>query len=129
MGNSFPGKVQYLVLLGVSIVLMVGCAAPEVTEGLITVSISVDGEEINVAVPAGSTVDNALRAGGVLLDSLDRTDPPLYTVLREGSQIQVVRVAEEFAVEQEVIPFESQIVRNESLPEGQEYWLQLGENA
>ena len=128
MGNSFPGKVQYLVLLGVSIVLMVGCAAPEVTEGLITVSISVDGEEINVAVPAGSTVDNALRAGGVLLDSLDRTDPPLYTVLREGSQIQVVRVAEEFAVEQEVIPFESQVVRNESLPEGQEYWLQLGEN-
>jgi hypothetical protein len=37
-------------------------------------------------------------------------------------------VEEEFIVEQEVIPFESQVLRNESLPEGQEYWLQLGEN-
>jgi hypothetical protein len=128
MGKNFPGNVRFLVLVGVSIILMVGCAAPEVTEGLINVGISVDGDEFSVDIPAGSTVDNALRAGGVLLGSLDRTDPPLYTVLGQGSQIRVVRVEEDFSVEQEVIPFESQVVRNESLPEGQEYWLQLGEN-
>ena len=128
MGKKFPGSLCFLLIVGVSIILMVGCAAPEVTEGLITVSISVDGEEFSLDVPAGSTVDNALRAGGVLLGSLDRTDPPLYTVLGQGSQMLVVRVEEEFFIEQEVIPFESQVVRNESLPEGQEYWLQLGEN-
>lgn len=128
MGKDFPGSVRFLLFVGVSIILMVGCAAPEVTEGLISVSISVDGDEYSVDIPAGSSVDNALRAGGVLLGSLDRTDPPLYTVLGHGSQIQVVRVEEEFSIEQEVIPFESQVVRNESLPEGQEYWLQLGEN-
>lgn len=106
MGKNFPGNVRFLVLVGVSIILMVGCAAPEVTEGLINVGISVDGDEFSVDIPAGSTVDNALRAGGVLLGSLDRTDPPLYTVLGQGSQIRVVRVEEDFSVEQEVIPFE-----------------------
>lgn len=128
MGIRFPGLGRFLILLGVCTILLVGCTAPQVTEGLITIGISTDGEDIEVEVPAGSTVDSALGAGGIILGSLDRTDPPLYTVLGDGSQVQVVRVEEEFIVEQEVIPFESQVVRNESLPEGQEYWLQLGEN-
>jgi Tol biopolymer transport system component len=128
MGYRFPGASLVLIFVAVGSALLTGCAAPQVTEGLITVEIIVDGENSSVQIPAGSTVDNALRAGGIILGSLDRTDPPLYTVLGEGSQIQIVRVEEEFIVEQEVIPFESQIVRNESLPEGQEFWLQLGEN-
>jgi hypothetical protein len=128
MVSSFPGKGRLIFLLGASFILITGCTAPQVTEGLITVGITADGKDITVQVPAGSTVDNALRAGGIILESLDRTDPPLYTVLGDGSQVSVIRVAEEFIVEQDVIPFESQIVQNESLPEGQEYWLQLGEN-
>lgn len=114
--------------MGVSTLSLAACAAPQVTEGLITVGISADGEETSVSVPAGNTVDSALRAAGIILGPLDKTDPPLYTVLGDGSQVLVVRVEEEFIIEQEVIPFESQVVRNESLPEGQEYWLQLGEN-
>jgi hypothetical protein len=107
---------------------LAACAAPQVTEGVVRVTITADGDETAVDIPAGSTVDNAIKAGGFILGSMDRTEPPLYTVLDDGSNIQVVRVEEEFIVEQEVIPFESQVVRNESLPEGQEYWLQLGEN-
>lgn len=114
--------------MGVSTLSLSACAAPEVTEGLITIRISVDGKETNVDVAAGNTVDGALRAAGVILGPLDKTDPPLYTVLGDGSEVQVVRVEEEFIIEQEIIPFESQVVSNESLPEGQEYWLQLGEN-
>ncbi len=114
--------------MGVSTFSLAACAAPQVTEGLITVGISADGEETSVSVPAGKTVDSALRAAGIILGPLDLTDPPLYTVLGDGSRVLVVRVEEEFIIEQEVIPFESQVVRNESLPEGQEYWLQLGEN-
>jgi hypothetical protein len=128
MDQKFPAAIGFLILLGASMILFAGCAAPQVTEGLISVEITADGTEIDVDVPAGSTVDGALRAGGIILETLDRTDPPLYTVLGDGSQVQVTRVQEEFIVEQEVVPFESQIVRNESLPEGQEYWLQLGEN-
>lgn len=128
MGNSFPFVRFLLILMGVCTLSLAACAAPQVTEGLITVGISADGEETNVSVPAGNTVDSALRAAGIILGPLDITDPPLYTVLGDGSQVLVVRVEEEFIIEQEVIPFESQVVRNESLPEGQEYWLQLGEN-
>lgn len=108
--------------------LLTGCASPRVTQGVITVEVLVDQGTESVEVPAGSTVEFALSAGGVVLGSLDRTDPPLYTVLGEGSQVEVVRVEEEFSVEQEVIPFENQVLQNESLPAGEEYWLQLGEN-
>ncbi len=114
--------------MGACSILLAACAAPQVTEGLIGVGISADGEEATVDIPAGSTVDSALRAAGIILGPLDTSDPPLYTVMADGSQIRVVRIEEEFIIEQEVIPFESQVVRNESLPEGQEYWLQLGEN-
>lgn len=128
MGLTFPVTFRVWICLGLSVILGAGCAAPQITEGLISISITADGQEISVDVPAGSTVDDALRAGGILLETLDRTEPPLYTVLEEGSQVSVTRVTEEFIVEQEVVPFDSQIVRNESLPEGQEFWLQLGEN-
>jgi uncharacterized protein YabE (DUF348 family) len=124
MGYSFPGAWRILIFLGISTILLAGCAAPQVTEGFISVEIIADGENSTIQIPAGSTVDNALRAGGIILGSLDRTIPPLYTVLGEGSQIQVVRIEEEFIVEQEVIPFESQVVRNESLSEGQ-LWKNL----
>jgi hypothetical protein len=127
---DFPcrGIGLYLWSLGVGLILLVGCSAPQVSEGRISVEISADGEEVSVELPAGSTVDDAIKAAGLILGSLDRTEPPLYTLLGEGSSIRVIRVEEEFVVEQEVIPFESQVLRNESLPAGQEHWLQLGEN-
>jgi hypothetical protein len=128
MGKKFPGVNHFLILVGICMLLPAACAAPQVTEGLIGIGISADGEEVRVDIPAGGTVDSALKAAGIILGPLDKSDPPLYTVLADGSQIVVVRVEEEFNIEQEVIPFESQVVRNESLPEGQEYWLQLGEN-
>jgi hypothetical protein len=127
MKQFFSGKLRALWLPAILFILA-GCAAPQVSEARITVQLVVDGLQTDVELPAGSTVDDALKAGGILLDPLDRTDPPLYTVLGSGSQVQVVRVKEEFIVEQEIIPYESQVVRNESLPAGQEYWLQLGQN-
>jgi hypothetical protein len=114
-------------LLGV-FSLLAGCTAPKITQGEIEVSIAAEGQNIGVKVPAGSTVEAALAAAGIILDPLDRTDPPLYTVLSAGSLVSLVRVREEFVVEQVVIPYDRQVVRNESLPEGDEYWLQMGEN-
>jgi hypothetical protein len=115
-------------VLGIGLILLAGCSAPQVSEGRISVKIAADGEAVDVELPAGSTVDDAVKAAGLILAALDRTDPPLYTLLGDGSEVHVVRVEEEFVVEQEVIPFESQVLRNESLPAGQEHWLQLGED-
>lgn len=128
MGSIFPKLRGLILILGISAVFLTACAAPQVTEEVISVVITADGDDLSVDIPAGRTVDSALRAGGIILGNLDRVDPPQYTVLDDGSKILIVRVEEEFTIEQEIIPFESQVVRNESLPEGQEHWLQLGEN-
>jgi uncharacterized protein YabE (DUF348 family) len=107
-----------LALLGI-FTFLTGCAAPELSQGQIQVFIQVDGEEITTELPAGSTVEDAIDAARIAIEPLDRADPPLYTVVGEGSEVEVIRIREEFIVEQEVIPFESQLVRNESLPEGE----------
>jgi len=62
------------------------------------------------------------------MGSLDRADPPLYTVLSNGNSIEIIRVEEIFETEEQVIPFEKQVVRNESLPEGETRLVQAGSN-
>ena len=118
----------WLAGLGVVSALLAGCVAPEVSQGKIAVNVTADGETIEVEVPAGSTAEDALVAAGIVAGSLDRSVPPVYTVLADGSNVRLIRVVEEFSIEQVVIPYENQVVRNESLPAGEEYWLQLGKN-
>jgi hypothetical protein len=119
----------WLTLVWLAAALVMGsCSPPQVSEGRISVQITADGETLTVEVPAGSSVEEVFNAARINLGPLDRSDPPLYTVLGDGSHVRLIRVREEYVVEQEVIPFEQQVVRNESLPEGEEYWLQMGEN-
>jgi hypothetical protein len=99
-----------------------------VTQGLITVNVGFDGDEIEIEVPSGSTVEDTLAIADISLESLDRTEPPIYTLLSDGSQITIIRVQEEFNVEQVVISYEQQEVRNESLPAGETRLSQPGVN-
>jgi len=105
-----------------------GCASPRATAGTIEVVIKVDGELHDLAVPAGSTVQQALVQAGVVLGESDRVAPPVYTVLSRGSEVLVTRVEERFEVEQVVLPFERQTIRNEALPSGESRLLQAGHN-
>jgi resuscitation-promoting factor RpfB len=98
------------------------------SQSLIHVTVLSDGSESQNELPAGSTVDDALTAAGLPLGSLDRTDPPLFSILSDQTRITITRVREEFEVEQVVIPFERQVLRNESMPDGQTRLLQPGEN-
>ncbi|MGA9532153.1 MAG: G5 domain-containing protein [Anaerolineales bacterium] len=117
------------ILLLVLISSLIGsCAGPQATAGSIQVDVVADGERETYAVPAGSTVQQALQSVGVELSSLDRTDPPTYAVLTDGAEVQVTRVEERFEIEQVVLPFERQTVRNEGLPEGETRLLQAGIN-
>lgn len=105
-----------------------GCAAPQATQALIQVTISADGAELPVTLSAGSTVQQALDQAGVTLNTLDRSEPPSFTVLTDGADVRVVRVTEEFDVEQITLPFERQTLRNESLPVEKEVLIQRGKN-
>ena len=116
----------FTVLLAVAI--LAGCRSPQVTGVEINISIMADGQTRTVTVPAGSTVAQALQSAGITAGNLDRIDPPPYTVLGDGNSITLTRVEELFETEQEIIPFERQVVRNESLPEGETRLVQAGVN-
>ena len=81
-----------------------------------------------ISVPSGTSVKQALNTAGVSLNALDKTDPVSTTLLAENTTITITRVTEEFSIEQAIVPFEQQTVKNESLPEGQSVLIQAGAN-
>jgi len=85
-------------------------------------------ETIPVDVPVGTSVLNAIEKANIALNELDIIDPPSFTLITTPIEVKITRVSEEFELEEVVIPFERQTVRNESLPEGQSLLIQSGVN-
>jgi hypothetical protein len=126
---QLPPRVSRLLnIAALTIALLVGCRSPQVSGSDITIGIRADGESRNISIPAGSTVTQALQAAGITVGAQDRVDPPPYTVLGDGNSVTLTRVEEVFETEQQTIPFERQVVRNESLPEGETRLVQAGVN-
>ncbi len=125
-------RVAFFAALGGWLVLLAGllaaCQAPARTQGPVRFTLVVDGQRQTVEVPAGSTVRQALEQAGVEVGPLDRVTPPGYTLLTDATTITVVRVEEKFETQEEVIPFERQVLRNEGLPEGETRLVQRGVN-
>ncbi|MDL1873384.1 DUF348 domain-containing protein [Deltaproteobacteria bacterium PRO3] len=120
-----PFGLSLLIFIAAS--LIASCRSPQLNSD-ITIRIIADGQEKEATVPSGLTVSLALEEAGVPVGALDKTDPPLYTVLNDGDIVKLIRVEEIFETEEVVIPFERQIVRNETLPEGETRLVQAGEN-
>lgn len=115
------------VLLSISLLLS-GCIAPSRQPSQITIDLTADGKTTSVQVLPNSTVQDVLSSAKINLGSLDRVEPPPYTVLLNGASVRVVRMREEFELTSEVIAFEHQLVRCESLPEGERMLSQQGAN-
>ena len=94
----------------------------------IIVTIQADGGQQTIEVIPGTSVQAALTQAGLVINNLDKLDPPSYSALSEPTTIQVIRVTETFDIEEKVVPFSHQTVRNESLPEGQTLLIQPGVN-
>ena len=107
---------------------LVGCQLAQAGNSQINITVTADGKTEQVSVPAGSTVLQALQQTGITPGDLDKSDPPFYAVLNNGDTIKLTRVREEFVTEDQTIPFEQQIIRNESLPDGQTRQVQAGVN-
>lgn len=105
-----------------------GCSASPSTLNFIKVIVFADGKQNSVQVPVGSSVEKVLLATRLSLGSLDRVEPPPYTIMQDGNQVRVIRVVEKYTVEQEVIPFEQKILQTESLPDQTTLIAQKGEN-
>lgn len=126
MPRLFPrfGLVAAIILCAT---LMLACRSPQLNSS-ITIRVAADGQTQDVSVAPGITVSQALEAAGITVSNLDKTEPPLYTVISEGDTISLTRVEEVFETEERVIAFEKQIVRNETLPEGETRLVQAGVN-
>lgn len=107
---------------------LAACAAPQATQAPLRITITADGESWNILAAPGSTVQRVLDQVGLSLNALDRTDPPAFTVLGDGATIRLIRVTEEFVVEQVTLPYQRQTLRNESLPVEKEVLIQRGKN-
>ena len=112
----------------ISLGLLVACSSAQATQSLISVALLVDGRRVDLKIPLESTVQHALDESGVALEYLDRVEPPAHTLLADQDEVKVIRVREEFTVEEEIIPFERQLLQTESLPDGQTLLAQSGEN-
>ncbi len=115
----------YSILLMVA-TLLSSCELSQTNRSQINVTITADGKTQQVSVPAGSTVTQALQQAGLAPGDLDKSEPPFYTVLSDGDSIKLTRVQEKFETETQTLPFDRQVVRNESLPEGQQRLVQAG---
>ncbi|MEP7134709.1 MAG: G5 domain-containing protein [Chloroflexota bacterium] len=119
---------RHLLLFLLAFTLLTSCRSPQVASPDITINITADGATKKITVPAGSTVTLAFQTAGITVGNLDQVEPPLYTVLNNGDAITLIRVKEVFETEEQVIPFERQVARNESLPEGETRLVQAGVN-
>ncbi len=107
---------------------LVGCAPGQTTQNVIEVAVKVDGKQIALRLPAGSTVQAALDQAGTTLSNLDQVEPPTYTALKTGDVVIVTRVREVFTIKEVIIPFDHRTLNNETLPAGQTLLVQRGVN-
>ncbi|NQS91973.1 MAG: G5 domain-containing protein [Chloroflexi bacterium] len=119
-----------LLLACVLLLIGAGCTPSDqpVVQDELSIQLDVDGEQISVQVPAGSTAAIVLETAGIALEGNDRSEPAPGITLTEDTLVRVIRVEEIIETEQEVIPFEVIRQPTENLPTGQEKLLQAGKN-
>ncbi len=107
---------------------LVSCSPSSTPDAVVEIVVIADGKTIPLEVEGKTSVSAALEKAGIQLNNLDRVEPESFKLITEPTQIEVIRVVEEFDVEEQVIPFEHQTVQNESLPKGQTLLIQPGSN-
>lgn len=93
-----------------------------------TVTVMAYGTSQVLVIADEPTVADVLQRANITRGELDRVNPPLYTRVTDGMIITVVQVREETLVEQEIVPFQSRTVPNDTIPVGETQLLQPGAN-
>ena len=92
------------------------------------VNIYCDNMQYISKVSASAIVSEALRTVGIQVGEKDIVTPALPMPIPADGNIRVTRVTTEDVTTEQVIPFQSQTVRNESLPDGETRIIQQGQN-
>ena len=125
-----------ILLRGILILLSVflaGCSAirsfySDSGTGQRDVRITCDGMQYLSKVPADASVADALRLVNIQAGAQDIVSPALSMAIPADGEIRVTRVTTEDVTAEQIIPFPSRTVRNESLPNGETRIIQHGKN-
>ena len=117
-----PWSLLVLLLLGSG---LLGCVSQPA--GRHQVPLIADGQTRQITTQA-TTVRDLLAEAGITLGPRDRVQPPEYMPLEEGMTVTVVRVEERQEVTRRPIPYETQVLRDASIPVGESRVLAPGEN-
>ena len=92
------------------------------------ISIFCDNIRYDSSISLDATVAEAIRSVGVTVNDADIVIPVMPMAIPADGIIRITRVTTEDIVSEQVIPFQSQTVRNESLPDGETRLIQQGQN-
>lgn len=95
--------------------------------GPVRVTLIADGQTRTLLTDA-QTVGELLARTGVTLDEDDRVSPPETVLLTDGMTVRVIRVEVRTEVQQEVLPYGQEKVRDATVPVGQTRLLRAGVN-
>jgi len=119
---------QSIITVSILLLMNTGCTPNNSSNSKINIKILVDGKVVTEAIVPGTTIQASIEQAGIAVGNLDKIEPPTFSTISGPTQIKITRVREEFEVEENIIPFERQTTRNESLPEGQTMLIQPGVN-
>lgn len=94
----------------------------------IDITINDAGNISTTKAQKGISVENVITSAGIKLNPLDKVIPSKNTSIESPITITITRVTEEYVVEDSILPFEQQTVKNESLQQGQKVLIQAGVN-
>lgn len=120
-----PSRIQTIPITGLSLLAFFVLAACAPTPKRVV--LVVDGTRRIVDTHA-VTVEDVLREQQVTVGDNDRVEPPPYAEVDRSVTITITRVQVRTDTARQPIPFERQLVRDETYPEGQMRILQLGSN-
>ncbi len=121
-------RAQTLVLsLLLVLILAAACRQPEPEAIRVFLNVGTEPRRI-VTVEKPVTVREVLEQEEIELGLNDRLNPSENTTVSEGLVITVTRVTVETPCEEEVIPFDREILPNEAMQPGEEHLAQTGQN-
>ena len=125
--NSYPdlARIAVVIALGGLLFLFVACEPSAIPTPTYDVTIHVDNVERKIET-AVRTVGGTLDEASVSLGPLDRVTPPEITAIFDGMMITVTRVVQHTELITSTIPYQREIVRDATVPEGVSRLLQSG---
>lgn len=92
------------------------------------VTVYCDNIRYESEINAEASVADVIQHVGITLNAADIVTPALSLPIPADGIIRIIRVTTEDVITEQIIPFQSQTVRNESLPDGETRIIQQGQN-